>query len=74
MSFEKREEFIREEGREEGSTERLVSQIQKKVKKAKSLDAIADEIETTADEIRSLYDAVIGHPDVTDPKKILELL
>ncbi|MCR5686895.1 MAG: hypothetical protein K6G58_02575 [Lachnospiraceae bacterium] len=70
MSFERREEFIREEGREEGR----VSLIQKKVKKSKALDTIADELETTADEIRPLYDAVIGHPDVTNPKKILELL
>ena len=38
MSFERREEFIREEG----SIERLVSLILKKVKKAKTLDTIAD--------------------------------
>lgn len=41
-----------------GSQQHLLSQIQKKVEKGKSLSVIADELEETVDTIRPLYERV----------------
>ena len=41
----------RAEGRVAGSKERLVSQIQKKLAKGKSVEVIADEVEETVDTV-----------------------
>ena len=56
----KQRRFDREEGREEGRAEgisiggdvKLIALIQKKVIKGKTLDAIADELESTEEEIK----------------------
>ena len=84
MTFERREVLIREEehesGRAEGLAEgisigdftRLASQIQKKIVKGKTLEVIADELESTVDEIKPIYDAVSKYPTDTEPAKIYE--
>ncbi len=76
MRFERREGLIRKEEREyglvEGDTKRLIMQIQKKVKKGKTLDIIADELEASVDEIRAIYDEVIKHPAETSVEKVYE--
>lgn len=42
-----------------------ISMIQKKVKKNKNLEQIADELEESTTKIRSIYDQVKQHPDKT---------
>lgn len=69
---EKQRKFDREEGREEGSDFRLIMQIQKKVKKEKSLNVITDELESDEVEIRPLYEAVLKYGVDADPKYILQ--
>ena len=74
----KQRRFDREEGREEGLEEgieignqtRTIILVQKKVKKGKTLDIIADELESTVEEIKPIYDAVLKFPTDTDPKEI----
>ena len=41
-----------------GSQQQLLSLIQKKIQKGKSLSVIADELEETVDTIRPLYDRI----------------
>ena len=48
--------------------------IQKKIIKGKTLDTIAEELETTVEEIKPIYDAVMKYPTVTDPKEIYSRL
>lgn len=88
MTFERREVLIREEeyenGRAEGKAEgkaegisigdftRLASLIQKKIIKGKPLETIANELESTVDEIRPIYDEVSKYPTDTDTAKIYE--
>ena len=71
----KQRRFDREEGREEGipigGDIKLIALIQKKVIKGKTLDAIADELESTEEEIRPLYDIVLKYPTDTDPRELL---
>ena len=71
----KQRRFDREEGREEGSEEggniKLITLIQKKVIKGRTLDAIADELESTEEEIKPLYDIVLQYPTDTDPRELL---
>lgn len=52
-------EYHRQRDREEGDRMRLLSQIQKKLAKGKSLEQIADELEETVDVIRPLYEQVL---------------
>lgn len=47
-----------QQGFSNGSQQQLLSQIQKKIQKGKSLSVIADELEETVDTIRPLYDRV----------------
>ena len=47
------------EGLEEGREKSLIEQIVKKVQKNKSIDLIASELETTVEEISSLYEATL---------------
>lgn len=47
-----------EKGREEGNRLHLLSQIQKKLIKGKSLEQIADELEETVETILPLYEQV----------------
>ena len=58
-------EFDREEGREEGREEERIILIQKKVAKGKNLDVIADELESSVEEIRPIYDVVVKYPSYT---------
>ena len=67
----KQRQYDKEEGIVIGDNIRLIIQIQKKLNKGKSLDAIADELETTVEEIKPIYDAVIKHPLDTEPKDII---
>ena len=63
----------RREGKEEGRKEGIyqgkilnqISMIQKKVKKNKNLEQIADELEESATKIRPIYDQVKQQPDKT---------
>ena len=63
----------RREGKEEGRKEGIyqgkiltqISMIQKKVKKNKNLEQIADELEESTTKIRPIYDQVKQHPDKT---------
>ena len=61
----------RKEGREEGGNIKLITLIQKKVIKGRTLDAIADELESTEEEIKPLYDIVLQYPTDTDPRELL---
>ena len=49
-------DLIEERGIEKGDRLRLLSQIQKKLAKGKSLEQIADELEETVDTILPLYE------------------
>ena len=53
-----REEGL-EEGRIEARNELLSEQITSKIKKGKSLEIIADEVEETPDAIRELYERLV---------------
>ena len=46
----------REEGRKEGSEEKVLSQICRKLRKGKSLEQIADELEEDISDIEPLYE------------------
>ena len=80
MTFERREVLIRQEEHESGLAEgisigdftRLASLIQKKLIKGKPLDVIADELESTVDEIKPIYEVVSKYPTDTDPARIYE--
>lgn len=63
-----------EEGIEKGIELGGIILIQKKIKRGKTLDTIAEELESTAEEIKPLYDAVMKYPPDTDPKKIYSSL
>lgn len=54
-----RDQLKIEEGKEIGDVSRLISQILKKVQKAKPLSVIANELECEVEDIQSLYDAVM---------------
>ena len=49
-----------EDGLEQGKDIMLISQIIPKVKKAKSLDRISEELELEPDDIRHIYEAVVA--------------
>ena len=57
-----------------GEIKGRVTLIQKKIQKGKTLDVIADELESTVEEIKPLYDLVIKYPSDTDPAEITEQL
>ena len=66
MTWERREGLIREEeraegrmeGRSEGETINLIRQIQRKLKRGKTLLKIADEVEETEEKVRPILEAV----------------
>jgi hypothetical protein len=72
--------YEREEGREEGltigrsegETLKIIAQIQKKVRKAKSLEDIADDLEERAEDISGIYEIVKENQDKT-PEEILDI-
>ena len=61
----------REEGREEGHQEELISQIIPKVQKGKDINTIASEVEKDVDNIKPLYDAVVAAVPDYDMDKIM---
>ena len=56
---------------EEGVCKDRITLIQKKIAKGKSLEVIADELESTVDEVNPLYDIVAGFPTDMDPIQIM---
>ena len=72
----------REEGYEDGIAQgisqgkdiMLISQIIPKVKKAKSLDRISEELELEPDDIRYIYDAVVAAAPEYDAETIKETI
>lgn len=61
----------REEGREEGHQEELISQIIPKVQKGKDINTIASEVEKDVDNIKPLYDVVVAAAPDYDMDKIM---
>ena len=68
LQFEREEGY--EEGMEEGDTRRIIILGQKKIAKGKTLDVIADELESSVEEIQPIYDVAVKYPTDTDPKII----
>ena len=64
----------REEGREEGRQESQIVLLIKKIKKGQNLDQIADALETSPEELKEMYDAVIAATPEYDVKKIYQML
>ncbi|MBR6452084.1 MAG: hypothetical protein IKS87_05215 [Lachnospiraceae bacterium] len=65
-------QFEREEALLDGSTLFDIKLIQKKVAKGKTLDVIADELESSVEEIRPIYDSAVRFPTDTDPEIVLK--
>ena len=65
---------MRREGRAEGRTEVLISQLYRKIKKGKTLEEIAEDLEEEADKIKPIYDMVVKYLPNYEPEKILEKL
>ncbi|MGN0367806.1 MAG: hypothetical protein ACI4EK_03405 [Wujia sp.] len=78
FTYEKQMENAKREwyndGREEGQYLNLIGQVVKKVKKRKSIEQIADELETDEDQIKPIYDTVLKHAPEYDETAILEEL
>ena len=72
MKIFEREEMIREQGRTEGDTIRLLQQIKKKMAKRKSLESIAEELEEDVTLISILYELIENNPDKT-AEEILQI-
>ena len=74
MQFEREEgrEEGRQDGLEEGDALRLISQVQKKIAKGKPPDVMADELESSVEEIRPIYDSAVRFPTDTDPEIVLK--
>lgn len=64
----------REEGRQEGRQESQIVLLIKKIKKGQNLDQIADALETSPEELKEMYDAVIAATPEYDVKKIYQML
>ena len=73
MVFQEMLDRERSEGRNEGQLETIIRQIQKKCRKGKTLEEIADEVEEPVEVIRAYYDAISANPDKT-PEELMELL
>ena len=56
---------IREEGRNEGEWLKLISQVQRKMRKGKPLISIAEELEEEGQVIGPIYVLVKAHPEFT---------
>ena len=63
----------REEGRQEGRQESQIVLLIKKIKKGQNLDQI-DALETSPEELKEMYDAVIAATPEYDVKKIYQML
>ncbi len=64
----------RAEGREEGSLLHLADLVYRKVRKGKSLEETAEELEEDPGSLKRVYDAVVKCLPDYDPEKILEEL
>ena len=74
MTMHMRDWDMKAEGREEGRTEKLLTQICKKLAKNKSLQQIADELEEDEDTIRPLYEAAKAAAPEYDVDKMYDSL
>ena len=64
----------REEGRKEGQKKEQVSLIVKKIKKNKTVEEIADDLEEKEEVIAPIYEAALSMKPDYDVEKIYELL
>ncbi|MBS7000515.1 MAG: hypothetical protein KH168_05375 [Clostridiaceae bacterium] len=64
----------REEGRQEGRQESQIVLLIKKIKKGQNLEQIADALETSPEELKEMYEAVIAAAPEYDVKKIYQML
>ena len=64
----------REEGKEEGKTLMLISQIRRKVRKNNSVTEIADMLEEESASIAPIYALLRDHPDWEDERIYRELV
>ena len=71
---EKQRKLDREEGVGIGVELEKIILVQKKIAKGKALEVVADELESTVEEIKPLYDVVIKYPVDTDTAKIYKEL
>ena len=69
MRIMKKEE--REEGRLEGTLLRLIKLVQKKVKKGKTLEEVADDLEMEGQEVEMIYNLVLENGADSNPDTIL---
>lgn len=63
----------RNEGRSEGEALKLITQIQKKCQKGKSLEETAEDLEEKPGEIEGIYHIVSENPDI-DTEELLRLV
>lgn len=70
----KQRELDRRDAREEGRQESQIVLLIKKIKKGQNLDQIADALETSPEELKEMYDAVIAATPEYDVKKIYQML
>ena len=67
-------ELGREEGRELGERQKIISQVVKKIKKDKSVEEIADDLEEKERVIAPIYEAALSMKPNYDVEKIYEIL
>ncbi len=72
MKIFEQEQMIREDGIEEGEELHLIQLILKKVSKGRTLETIAEELESEVEDIAKLYDIIKSNPDKTR-EEIFEL-
>ena len=73
-SWEDQKNEGREEGRELGERQKIISQIVKKLQKDKSVAEIADDLEEKEEVIAPIYEAALSMKPDYDVEKIYELL
>lgn len=57
---------LRQEGKLEGEIVKIISIVRKKLRKGKSLSAIAEELEETEETIAPVFELVKTYPDTSD--------
>ena len=73
-AWEEQKNEGREEGRELGERQKIISQVVKKIKKDKSVEEIADDLEEKELVIAPIYEAALSMKPNYDVEKIYELL
>ena len=73
-AWEEQKNEGREEGRELGERQKIISQVVKKIKKDKSVEEIADDLEEKELVIAPIYEAALSMKPDYDVEKIYELL